>query len=307
MSAPKVTAEQLSQETASAAEGSIAATEDKAIPESPMSQRREDPSQSSNPTLAQQQQSAIETLAHDQRQLLERQNTLEKKILQVDEQKREMDQRKQQETENPPKAKPDIDGMTEMMKAMMSSQSDVTMKMFKDMMKEQGFRTGEKTWSSEYKPPRLHENRIEAKSFSRMSQFVGGETDYKEWMFDIETTVESVCPGFNAMLKQYMASPGAGKEPEYGDFPLEHAETRSKEFYNLLCILTAGEAKSIIRNSGDGLRAWHKLWHTYNRRTLARSLRKYKEAIMPRTATNPGEIISRINEWETKVKELLKV
>ena len=163
MSAPKVTAEQLSQETASAAEGDIAATEDKAIPESPMSQRREDPSQSSNPTLAQQQQSAIETLAKDQRQLLDLQNTLEKKILQVDEQKREMDQRKQQETENPPKAKPDIDGMTEMLKAMMVSQSDVTMKMFKDMMKEQGFRTGEKTWSSEYKPPRLHENRIEAK------------------------------------------------------------------------------------------------------------------------------------------------
>ena len=73
-----------------------------------------------------------------------------------------------------------------------------------------------------------------------------------------------------------------------------------------MCILTAGEAKSIIRDSGDGLRAWHKLWQTYKRRTLARSLRKYKEAIMPKTATNPGEIISRINEWESKVKELQK-
>ena len=73
-----------------------------------------------------------------------------------------------------------------------------------------------------------------------------------------------------------------------------------------MCILTAGEAKLMIRDCEDGLQAWHKLWQTYNRKTLARSLRKYKEAIIPNTATNSGEIITRINEWGAKVKELNK-
>ena len=117
---------------------------------------------------------------------------------------------------------PSLDEVTEMINRVMTiqgqqqqQQQEANMKMFKDLLESKGMRTPEKEWSTAYKPPRQHENRIEAKSFSRMSQFVGGETDYKEWSFDIETTVESVCPGFNAMLQTYMAGAEAGKVPEY--------------------------------------------------------------------------------------------
>ena len=50
--------------------------------------------------------------------------------------------------------------------------------------------------------------------------------------------------------------------------------------------------------------AWYTLWQTYNRRTLAKSLRKYKQAAIPKTASHAGEVIARITEWESKVRDL---
>ena len=60
----------------------------------------------------------------------------------------------------------------------------------------------------------------------------------------------------------------------------------------------------MIQSSKDGLESWHKLWRTYNRKTLARSLRTYKEAIIIQPATHAGEVIMRITEWESKVRDL---
>ena len=71
------------------------------------------------------------------------------------------------------------------------------------------------------------ENRIEHKLFSRIEKFSGGESDYKEWKFDIEITVESVCPGFKAILNEFMKDPQE-EEINYDQYNLEHAKIRSK-------------------------------------------------------------------------------
>ena len=163
--------------------------------------------------------------------------------------------------------------VTNLITLLMDKQSTANMEMFRALIREQGLRVPKEKRNTDYKPPRQSEIRIEPKSFTRMQQFTGGETDYKERSFDIETIVESVCPGFNEMIREYMEGNDAGKTQDYQQFKLEHAEIRSDKFYNLMCILTAGEAKLIIRDSGDGLEAWFKLWQTYNRKTLARSLR----------------------------------
>ena len=60
----------------------------------------------------------------------------------------------------------------------------------------------------------------------------------------------------------------------------------------------------MIKDCLDGMDAWYTLWQTYNRRTLAKSLRKYKEAVIPKTASHAGEVIARITEWESKVRDL---
>ena len=80
----------------------------------------------------------------------------------------------------------------------------------------------------------------------------------------------------------------------------------SKELYEVLCQLTGGQAKSLMRgiDGSDGLRAWRALHTTYARDTLARTLRLYREVINPTQCTSADHIITGIGKWETKLKEL---
>ena len=212
-------------------------------------------------------------------------------------------------TENPPQEISVFEKVTqhmnEMMMKLMQEQAKMTERLFKEMRDTSSEKSRESGGGDKHQR-RQHENRLEPKSFQRMNQFAGGEGLYREWSFDILITAEAVCPGITAMVEQYMKNREDGWYCHYSEFEMEHAEIRAKEFYNILCVLTAGEAKLSIRDCADGLEAWHKLWSTYNRKTLARSLRMYKEAISPKSATHAGEVIIRITEWEAKVKDLNK-
>ena len=190
-----------------------------------------------------------------------------------------------------------LEQMNLMMKSLMQQQMD----MFKEF---QNSSTEKETKKTPERQTKQSENRIELKSFYRMDAFSGLEANYKNWSSNILTTAESVCPGFQQMVKIYMEGKETGWITEYADYELDHAELRAKEFQNLLCALTDGEAQLMIRNCKDGLESLHKLWQTYNRNTLGRSLRKYKDAIIPQPATHAGEVIMRITEWEAKVRDL---
>ena len=172
-----------------------------------------------------------------------------------------------------------LEQMNSMMSAFMQQQMQMTERLIREMRESSGgggSGGGSGGGNSDKTQRRPHENRLEPKSFHRMEQYIGGEGLYKDWSFDVLQTAESVCPGFNKMIQTYMEGKVTGWQTSYSDFDLEHAELRAKEFYSLLCVLTAGEAKLLIRDCGDGLEAWHTLWATYNRKTLARSLRMYK-------------------------------
>ena len=54
---------------------------------------------------------------------------------------------------------PSLDEVTEMINRVMTIQTDANMKMLQDLIKQQGMRAPEKQYSTEYKPPRQHENR----------------------------------------------------------------------------------------------------------------------------------------------------
>ena len=73
-------------------------------------------------------------------------------------------------------------------------------------------------------------------------------------------------------------------------------------------MLTAGEAKTIIKGATeDGFVAWHMLNATYSRKTLAKTLRVYREASNPAPAKNLSEVLSCIAKWEGKVQSLAKI
>ena len=62
----------------------------------------------------------------------------------------------------------------------------------------------------------------------------------------------------------------------------------------------------LIRDANDGFQAWHMLNKAYSRKTLARTLRIYKEAINPKPCDSVKDVISRIGEWESKIAELFR-
>ena len=155
-------------------------------------------------------------------------------------------------------------------------------------------------------PRKPHENRLDPKNFSRIPNFSGGESNYREWALTVERTAEATSPGMRAMITMYMDA--KDETPDYPSYStaIEHAEIRSQELNNIIFMHTEGSANLLIRDCKNGLVAWKKLWMTYNRKTLARTLRMYKDAIMPKVAAHAGEIVARINEWESKLSELIK-
>ena len=72
-------------------------------------------------------------------------------------------------------------------------------------------KTAENAGSSKDRTETKHQNKIDPKSFSRIEQFQGGESGYKDWAMDVIRTTESVCPGFRAMVTEYMKYPQTEK------------------------------------------------------------------------------------------------
>ena len=97
-----------------------------------------------------------------------------------------------------------------------------------------------------------------------------------------------------------------GIKREFADINVDpkDIEVQSAQLFSLLCILTEGEAKTIVRGQTDGFAAWLTLHKTYSRATLARTVRVLREALVPKKATTISEVIMKITEWENKVTEL---
>ena len=95
---------------------------------------------------------------------------------------------------------------------------------------------------------------------------------------------------------------------ELEDEKWDGLEDKSRQLYDILCMLTSGEAKSVIREvpGVDGIAAWQALAIIYARRILARVLRRYREVMNPVSAKVLSEVVGVIARWETKWKELEK-
>ena len=85
-------------------------------------------------------------------------------------------------------------------------------------------------------------------------------------------------------------------------------EQYSGELYGLLCSLTGGEAKNVIKGMGEtgvseGFKAMALLSKRFDSRTSASLLQAYLEVVAP-TGLKGNDIIPGINRWETRVQLL---
>ena len=150
------------------------------------------------------------------------------------------------------------------------------------------------------------------KDFRRVDKFSGEESDWKAWEFDFKIALRSACPQVARALELVEANlnveatgPLLAADQVHGE-SMAGMEERAAELYEVLCLLTTGDAKMLIRNivGADGIAAWQVLRRTYCRKTLAKSLRKYRHAMNPKQAKSTEEIIGALAKWEGDVQDL---
>ena len=142
-----------------------------------------------------------------------------------------------------------------------------------------------------------------------MDKFDGGEESWKAWEFDFKVaTRASAAEVAEAMVIAENATQMVTGAAFEADNPVKYKDMakRGRELFEVLCMLTTGDAKAVIKEvpGGDGLAAWQLLTKSFARRTLARTLRRYKEAVNPKQVSEASEIVGALAKWENGVKEL---
>lgn len=147
------------------------------------------------------------------------------------------------------------------------------------------------------------------KDYRRVDKFDGVEKNWKTFEFDFRIATKAVSSKVVAAMDQSAIEEqvvtGADFEKLDG-VNYEGMRERGLELFEILCGLTCGSAKLMIREApeNDGFAAWQILQKTYGRKTLANSLKKYREAVCPKQAKDTADIVGVIAKWENAVKEL---
>lgn len=154
---------------------------------------------------------------------------------------------------------------------------------------------------------------VGTKPFLGMKKFAKGEADWKEFQFDFSVILGTENDGLLRILKGVEGMTGEVTKTMARELDSNAAdevglEVAAKELFQVLCMVTDGEAKLIVKNSKeqDGVLAWSRLFGHYNRKTLARVLRVHREAMHPKTIRDLGSIVSGIVAWEDKWDNMAK-
>ena len=154
------------------------------------------------------------------------------------------------------------------------------------------------------------------KGYNRLEKFSHGEQDWADWAYDFKTILGTQCHQMKLLLEAVEGE----KMVTNADLLYRKFEVAMKkvedvadivkvnhELYEILNVLTAGDAKKMVKGivPGDGISAWIQLNINFNRKTLAKTLRVHKEAMHPKQA-NMQNLLSAITEWEEKWRIMAK-
>ena len=157
---------------------------------------------------------------------------------------------------------------------------------------------------------------LEEKYFRRIEQFAGDAQVYRSWLFDLLVSIGWVDGGLADLLTAICKK---GYDEKWDPFDCEilraypeHMSLYNKyasEMYGLLCSLTTGEAKSIVkevsdRGFKDGFRALVVLNNRYDSKTAASMLRAFTDVVNPTQIKSMKDVVSGINKWESRIASL---
>ena len=114
--------------------------------------------------------------------------------------------------------------------------------------------------ASSDKPKEKWADKISEKSYRRITAFSGGESNWQEWKYDFQVATRAANKDVGIELDHLLAQAEPRSENELRDLVASgtnnwEPEKRSKELFEVLIMLTTGEAKGLIRDAGDGFKA----------------------------------------------------
>jgi hypothetical protein len=146
-----------------------------------------------------------------------------------------------------------------------------------------------------------------------MDSFDGGRAKFRGWMFDFAVCIGQIDKGLSDKIRMLMASNKSRDDkwdPKHdGDVDQELYQKYSGELYGVLCGLTSGEPKNLVRGivkggfGQDGHKALVILNKRYDTRNGATLLHAFLEIVNP-PAWKSGELVSGIHKWETRMAVL---
>ena len=140
------------------------------------------------------------------------------------------------------------------------------------------------------------------KSFSRVSKFNGGESEFADFAFQFRLATKAANGKAYELLEKCV---GVKDEITFASLESTDPQYRklSIELYDLIGLSVMGEAMTIVRGVPEmnGAEAWRRLLRRYQPRSPARTLVKLMDVINPGRAKDVHELAGKLEQWQLKV------
>ena len=151
------------------------------------------------------------------------------------------------------------------------------------------------------------------KFYARLEKFSSDESKWKEWWYQFAVATNSYDEKTAKVMEvvEEMELADVTTEDILLGLSQEQADWMDGTkggLFNVLCLMTSGEANSLIRSCTDmnGYTAWKKIFDRFNPRTPASLTAAWREVLRPRKIEDMREASKAIDAWESKLVVLKK-
>ena len=151
------------------------------------------------------------------------------------------------------------------------------------------------------------------KFYTRLEKFAGDDSKWKEWWYQFVVAMNAYDEKTAAIMEvvEKMELTEVSTEDIWLELTQEQAawaEGTKSGLFNVLCLMTSGEANSLIRSCMDknGYTAWKKVYDRFNPRTPASLTAAWREVLKPKKVKDMREAGKSIDMWENKLAVLKK-
>ena len=153
--------------------------------------------------------------------------------------------------------------------------------------------------------------KLEEKHYRRVDKFDGDAAKYRGWMFD-RLAAMGLVDGELASESKSLLFTQADADPNKLDRVTDRAvsnnmDNYSSELYGIVCLLTSGEAKLVLRWMADfepsccGFKAFLLLQKRLDNQTTASLLQAYLDVVSPAPINAGTDVVAGIHRWEGRV------